>query len=200
MEASESLAQNRDESLELDRDGEDGGGRQSSTLSFSPTVMASAGWTSRRFSRPRAVRSSGGVRACDAAFGHRHAHEACRLVATATTTYEEPFLVARKFASLDHISGGRAGWNLVTTSNAEDSLNFSRTDHMSPGTSATIEQPNSPLSCVGCGTVGPRMPSQKTRRRGYSSGPIGSTSWITRGSTSRSAGRSMLLAPRKAIL
>jgi N-acetyl-S-(2-succino)cysteine monooxygenase len=52
------------------------------------------------------------------------------LVATATTTYEEPFLVARKFASLDHISGGRAGWNLVTTSNAEDSLNFSRTDHV----------------------------------------------------------------------
>ena len=52
------------------------------------------------------------------------------LVATATTTYEEPFLVARKFASLDHISGGRAAWNLVTTSNAEDSLNFSRTDHM----------------------------------------------------------------------
>ena len=52
------------------------------------------------------------------------------LVATATTTYEEPFLVARKFASLDHISGGRAAWNLVTTSNAEDSLNFGRTDHM----------------------------------------------------------------------
>src|SRR5689334_8048678 len=34
------------------------------------------------------------------------------LVATATTTYNEPFHVARKFASLDHISGGRAGWNL----------------------------------------------------------------------------------------
>jgi len=52
------------------------------------------------------------------------------LVATATTTYEEPFSVARKFASLDHISGGRAAWNLVTTSNAEDSLNFNRTAHM----------------------------------------------------------------------
>jgi alkanesulfonate monooxygenase len=52
------------------------------------------------------------------------------LVATATTTYEEPFMVARKFASLDHISGGRAAWNLVTTSNAEDSLNFNRTEHM----------------------------------------------------------------------
>jgi alkanesulfonate monooxygenase len=51
------------------------------------------------------------------------------LVATATTTYEEPYLLARKFASLDHLSNGRAGWNLVTTSNAEDSLNFGKTEH-----------------------------------------------------------------------
>lgn len=36
------------------------------------------------------------------------------LVATASTTYEEPYHLARKFASLDHLSGGRAGWNLVT--------------------------------------------------------------------------------------
>ena len=35
------------------------------------------------------------------------------LIATASTTYEEPFHVARRFASLDHISGGRAGWNLA---------------------------------------------------------------------------------------
>jgi alkanesulfonate monooxygenase len=51
-------------------------------------------------------------------------------VATATTTYEEPYLVARKFASLDHLSGGRCAWNLVTTSNAEDSRNFSRDEHV----------------------------------------------------------------------
>src|SRR5215472_13410664 len=38
------------------------------------------------------------------------------LVATASTTYDQPFHVARKFASLDHLSGGRAGWNVVTTS------------------------------------------------------------------------------------
>ena len=37
------------------------------------------------------------------------------LVATASTSYNEPFHVARKFASIDHISGGRAGWNLVTS-------------------------------------------------------------------------------------
>src|ERR1700723_3070939 len=37
------------------------------------------------------------------------------LIATASTTYNEPYHVARKFASLDHISGGRAGWNVVTS-------------------------------------------------------------------------------------
>lgn len=46
------------------------------------------------------------------------------LVATGSTTYEEPYHVARRFSSLDHISGGRAGWNIVTTSNPDASLNF----------------------------------------------------------------------------
>jgi FMN-dependent oxidoreductase (nitrilotriacetate monooxygenase family) len=46
------------------------------------------------------------------------------LIATASTTYNEPYHIARKFASLDHLSGGRAGWNLVTTSNPEAALNF----------------------------------------------------------------------------
>ncbi|MDQ2803542.1 MAG: LLM class flavin-dependent oxidoreductase [Pseudomonadota bacterium] len=46
------------------------------------------------------------------------------LIATASTTYNEPYHIARKFASLDHISGGRAGWNLVTTSNPEAAANF----------------------------------------------------------------------------
>jgi FMN-dependent oxidoreductase (nitrilotriacetate monooxygenase family) len=45
-------------------------------------------------------------------------------VATATSTFDEPWMVARRFASMDHISGGRAGWNLVTASNADDALNF----------------------------------------------------------------------------
>jgi FMN-dependent oxidoreductase (nitrilotriacetate monooxygenase family) len=51
-------------------------------------------------------------------------------VATATTTYDEPFHVARRFASLDHISGGRAGWNLVTTSYPGDARNFSHAEHV----------------------------------------------------------------------
>jgi FMN-dependent oxidoreductase (nitrilotriacetate monooxygenase family) len=46
------------------------------------------------------------------------------LVATASTTFDEPFHVARRFASLDHISGGRAGWNIVTTANPDSARNF----------------------------------------------------------------------------
>ena len=49
------------------------------------------------------------------------------LVSTATTTFDEPWFVARRFASLDHVSQGRAGWNLVTASNALDALNFNHT-------------------------------------------------------------------------
>lgn len=52
------------------------------------------------------------------------------LVATASTTYNDPYHVARKFASLDHISGGRAGWNIVTSSNPDEAPNFGREAHM----------------------------------------------------------------------
>jgi FMN-dependent oxidoreductase (nitrilotriacetate monooxygenase family) len=55
------------------------------------------------------------------------------LIATGSTTYDEPFHVARRFASLDHISGGRAGWNLVTTSNPEASKNFGLDEHVEHG-------------------------------------------------------------------
>ncbi|WP_079436445.1 LLM class flavin-dependent oxidoreductase [Zoogloea sp. LCSB751] len=52
------------------------------------------------------------------------------LVGSATTTYFEPFHVARKVASLDHISGGRAGWNLVTSANPAEATNFNREQHV----------------------------------------------------------------------
>ncbi len=52
------------------------------------------------------------------------------LVATGSTTFDEPYHVARRFASLDHISNGRAGWNIVTTSNPDAALNFGLEDHM----------------------------------------------------------------------
>jgi FMN-dependent oxidoreductase (nitrilotriacetate monooxygenase family) len=56
------------------------------------------------------------------------------LIATASTTYNEPYHVARKFASLDHISKGRAGWNLVTSGNPDEALNFGRDAHLEHAT------------------------------------------------------------------
>ena len=52
------------------------------------------------------------------------------LIATASTTFEPAYTIARRFASLDHISEGRAGWNLVTTSNPDAALNFGMDDQM----------------------------------------------------------------------
>ncbi|MFJ7754398.1 LLM class flavin-dependent oxidoreductase [Peribacillus muralis] len=49
------------------------------------------------------------------------------LVGTVSTSYSEPFTVARQFASLDHISHGRGGWNLVTTPLENTALNYNKT-------------------------------------------------------------------------
>lgn len=51
------------------------------------------------------------------------------LVATSTTTYAEPYTLARQFASLDQISGGRSGWNLVTSNNEAEAFNHGRDQH-----------------------------------------------------------------------
>jgi len=55
------------------------------------------------------------------------------LIATGSTTFDAPYHVARRFASLDHISAGRAGWNIVTTSNPDAALNFGLEAHMEHG-------------------------------------------------------------------
>jgi alkanesulfonate monooxygenase len=55
------------------------------------------------------------------------------LAATASTTFDAPYHIARRFASLDHISGGRAAWNIVTTSNPDAALNFGMDEHMEHG-------------------------------------------------------------------
>ena len=52
------------------------------------------------------------------------------LITTASTTYNEPFHIARKFASLDLISGGRAGWNVVTSWSDAEAKNFNRDAHL----------------------------------------------------------------------
>jgi N-acetyl-S-(2-succino)cysteine monooxygenase len=51
------------------------------------------------------------------------------LVATCSSTYNEPYTLARQFASLDQISGGRAGWNLVTSNNEAEAFNHGRDVH-----------------------------------------------------------------------
>jgi luciferase-like monooxygenase len=94
------------------------------------------------------------------------------LVATASTTYYEPYHVARTFASLDLISQGRAGWNVVTSWSEAEAQNFNR-DHQleyatwstPPGTRVRV---NSLTSCRGCGTPGTRTPSSTTKRRASS--------------------------------
>ena len=52
------------------------------------------------------------------------------LGATVSTSFGEPYHVARTFASIDHISNGRAAWNVVTSSAAKAAMNFSRERHM----------------------------------------------------------------------
>jgi N-acetyl-S-(2-succino)cysteine monooxygenase len=58
------------------------------------------------------------------------ATERIGLIATASTTYKEPYDLARAFASIDHISGGRAGWNVVTTAMAAAAKNFGRDEQL----------------------------------------------------------------------
>lgn len=52
------------------------------------------------------------------------------LVSTLTTTYNDPFHVARKYASLDHLSGGRAAWNIVTSTSPKESTLFGKAQHL----------------------------------------------------------------------
>src|SRR6202022_3742767 len=55
------------------------------------------------------------------------------LIATGSATFGEPYHIARRFASLDHLSSGRAGWNVVTTSNPDAALNFGMEEPMEHG-------------------------------------------------------------------
>lgn len=51
------------------------------------------------------------------------------LIATASTTFYDPYNLARLFSTLDHLSGGRAGWNIVTTASADAAANFGLDAH-----------------------------------------------------------------------
>jgi N-acetyl-S-(2-succino)cysteine monooxygenase len=74
------------------------------------------------------------------------------LVATASTSYYEPYHVARKFASLDHMSGGRAGWNIVTSTQPAEARNFGRDAHF--GHTERYERAHLHRSCWIVGQLG----------------------------------------------
>lgn len=57
------------------------------------------------------------------------ATERIGVIGTSSTTYNEPYNLARQFASLDHLSNGRVGWNIVTTSSAGAAHNFGLEEH-----------------------------------------------------------------------
>lgn len=56
------------------------------------------------------------------------------LVCTSTTTYDQPYPLARRFASLDLASGGRAGWNLITSNNRNEAFSFGLDQHVEKAT------------------------------------------------------------------
>ncbi|MNI07835.1 Nitrilotriacetate monooxygenase component A [compost metagenome] len=56
------------------------------------------------------------------------------LAATASTTYNEPYHIARKFATVDHLSQGRVAWNVVTSTSDAEARNFSKREHLDHGT------------------------------------------------------------------
>ncbi len=62
------------------------------------------------------------------------------LIGTASTTYNHPYTLARQFASLDHLSGGRAGWNIVTSWAPRAGQNYGRTENVTHGDRYRIAQ------------------------------------------------------------
>jgi hypothetical protein len=119
------------------------------------------------------------------------------LISTCTTSYNEPYNVARRFLTIDHISGGRAGWNLVTSQAEDEAVNFGRDQHFEHGIRYERASEFHDV-VVGCGIRGRTTPSCATRRRASGSTTTRCTSSITRASTSTCAGRSTSRARRRA--
>lgn len=133
-------------------------------------------------------RSRAGDRTPHPAGGRGPRDPAHRLVATLSTTFSEPYSVARQFASLDRISHARAGWNAVTSQLATQ-----------PGTSGSRSSPttrratdgrrSSSTSSCGCGRASPVTSTSATGRAGSTPTSPGSTRSTTSGSSSPSVVR-----------
>ena len=117
---------------------------------------------------------------------------------TVSTSFSEPYNVARQFASLDHISAGRAAWNVVTSANDYAARNFGHATL--PPHALRYERAGEFVDVVqrSCGTAGTTTPSSATTRAASSSIRTACTPSITRASSSRSTARSTSRARRRA--
>ncbi len=96
------------------------------------------------------------------------------LTGTINTTFNEPFEVARQFATLDHLSDGRAGWNMVTSSDAFTGENFrSAADSWITPTATSGPRSSSPWR-ASSGTAGPPTPCSPIGTAASTSTPPGS--------------------------
>jgi alkanesulfonate monooxygenase SsuD/methylene tetrahydromethanopterin reductase-like flavin-dependent oxidoreductase (luciferase family) len=118
------------------------------------------------------------------------------LGATVSTSFGEPFHVARAFASLDHLSGGRAAWNVVTSTSEKAALNFSR-DRL-PEHDLRYEIATEFVDVVR-GLWDTWDESSPTRRAAPSSMPPRCGRSTTRAASSRCAARSISSAARRGI-
>jgi hypothetical protein len=122
--------------------------------------------------------------------------ETIGLAGTVSTSYSDPFTVARQFASLDLISKGRAGWNVVTTPLEGSALNYG--SRIPITRSATKSRTNISKSHKGFGTAGTTTLSFATARVGSSSSGKSCTRSTTRDGSSRWPARSISAALRRA--
>ena len=115
--------------------------------------------------------------ACLMAMGMATTH--LGLGATCSTTYYEPFHIARQFATVDHLTGGRAAWNVVTSLNEGEAWNMGRNESWST-TAATTAPTSSWRWCSATGRHGMPMRWWWTSRAACSPTPKRSIGWITR--------------------
>ena len=121
------------------------------------------------------------------------------LGATYSTTYYSPFHVARTFATLDHLTGGRAAWNVVTSVNDSEAQNFGvdQVTRPRPALRPCRRVPGGGHRALG--QLGGRRARPRPGQRRSSPIRTRSTSWTSRASGSRSAARSPCLGRRRGV-
>ncbi|GEL25860.1 hypothetical protein PSU4_48140 [Pseudonocardia sulfidoxydans NBRC 16205] len=119
------------------------------------------------------------------------------LAGTINTTFNEPYELARQFATLDHLSAGRAAWNMVTSSDAFTGENFRRGGFLAREDRYTRAREGVDV-CRRCGTAGPTTPSSPTAAPGCSCATAASPTCTTRRASSTCTAGSRCRAARRA--